>query len=244
MPKSVDRSQQYISHYGWGKRQGFTTVHGLLRALKLAPYEPYKKITWQQIVKEYGLTILFIVVLMFVLTVSIVYVGRANRKFVKSQMELAEHRGNLERQVKARTIEISQVNKTLELDIVAREKVEKTLRQSRAALQGFYEISVVEDEDQTAKLAKMIQLTRRHFQMQAEFLFKISRLSDIDKFDICTADGNISMQEEVLNCLMESGENDPFSESDSIQSCCSNRVVCHTVSVDGKSHCIICFVGG
>lgn len=243
MPKSVDRSQQYISHYGWGKRQDFTTVHGLLRALKLAPYEPAKKITWQQIVKEYGLTILFIVMLMFVLTVSIVYVGRANRKFVKSQMELAEHRDNLERQVEARTIEISQVNKALELDIVAREKVEKTLRRSRAALQGFYEISVAEDEDQTEKLAKLIQLTRRHFQMQAAFLFKISRLNDIDKFEICTADGNISLQEEVLNCLMESAEIDPFSESDSIQSCCSNRVVCHTVAVDGKSHCILCFVG-
>lgn len=242
MPKSLDKSKQYISHYGWGKRQDFTTVHGLLRALKLAPYEPAKKITWQQLVREYGVTILFVVVLLFVLAIAIIYVGRANRKFAKSQLELAEHRDNLEKQVEARTIEISQVNRALEMDIVAREKVEKTLRRSRTALQGFYEISVGTDS-QPEKLAKLVQLARRHFAMQAGFLFKISSLSQVNEFEVCTADGQVSLQGEVLNCLTANMELDLFSKSDSVQSCCSNRIICHSVIVEGKSHCVLCLIG-
>ena len=120
----------------------WTTVHGLLRALELPPYDPNKRISLRQLIKEYGIEISLLVALLIVSLIATVRVSRINRQLALSQAELANHRDNLEQEVAERTQELSQVNHALEEDIEAREKVEATLRRSRTALQGFYEISV------------------------------------------------------------------------------------------------------
>jgi len=145
MPKQNQSTAEqggYVSNYGWTHAEDFTTVHVLLRAFELAPYDPSKQISLRQLLREYGTSIGLVLALLVVMMLATAYVGRANRKLALSQAELARHRDNLEQKVTKRTHELSKVNLALEQDILAREKVAATLRRSRTALQGFYEISV------------------------------------------------------------------------------------------------------
>ncbi|NPA71599.1 MAG: sensor histidine kinase [Gammaproteobacteria bacterium] len=172
MPKSP-LELPYQSHYGWHFPADLDTVRGLLRALKLPPYTPHK-ISLMALWEEYAFEASTVLVLILVLTLSIAHVSRVNRKLALSKQELAKHRNNLGQEVIQQTQELSLVNQILEEDIRAREAVEATLRRSREALQGFYEISIDYHASYTEKVDKLIKLACIHFQMDATFLYNIS----------------------------------------------------------------------
>jgi len=243
MPKKqgVD-ANHYEAHYGWTFPEDLTTVHGLLRALELAPYEPSEGITFQQLIKQYGIEIGLILALLSVLMVATLFVSRTNRKLAQSQSELARHRDNLEQEVAERTQELSQVNHALEKDIKARETVEATLRRSRTALQGFYEITINRDQTQPQKLQQLIQLARQHFTMDAAFLFNITK-NEQNPVVLCTSDGDKSYEANIINCLQTNQLNIHHGNLDAIHSSCSDRLLCHLINVHSLPHCLLCFIG-
>ncbi len=242
MPKSTAPGT-YNPHYGWTRAEDFTTVHGLLRALKLPPYEPSKQISLKAILQEHGLAVGLIVVLILMLSAFSARMSRINRKLAVSQSELAKHRDNLEKEVADRTVELSQVNQALEQDIEAREKVEDTLRRSRAALQGVYEISVDTRLPQSEKLLRLIQLARRHFRMDAAFLYKLPD-GPHPALSLCVSDGDIPEESKLKQCLES---HLPEFKSQAIlqfsDTPCAGQVITFTVQVNGQPHCVLVFVG-
>lgn len=243
MPKKpVEDSSQFEAHFGWTFPEDLTTVHGLLRALKLAPYEPSKGITLQQLAKQYGIEIGLLFALLLVSMIATVYVSRINRKLAQSQADLAQHRDNLEQEVTERTQELSLVNHALEDDIEAREKVEAILRRSRTALQGFYEITVSNEQTQPDKLHQLVRLARQHFEMESAFLFNIQS-DEQDTFDLCTVDGDEHYKDTIIECLQAKQGDIRQSDLDSIHATCSERLLCHLITVNSQPHCLLCFIG-
>lgn len=243
MPKQKElQKEDYVPHYGWTFPEDMTTVHGLLRALQLPPYKPGNEITLRQLVKEYGIEISLLFALLLVSLIATVFVTRINRQLAVSQAELANHRDNLEQEVAERTHELSQVNQALEEDIEAREKVEATLRRSRSALQGFYEISVNAQQTQPEKLKELIGLARQHFEMDAAFLFNI-QADEQESFRLCTLDGDDHYQSDILHCLQNNQQAIRDGDLSSIHATCSDRLLCYTIVVDSQPHCLLCFIG-
>lgn len=242
MPKSHINSA-YNPHYGWTRAEDFTTVHGLLRALKLPPYDPKKQISLKEILQEHGFAVALILILILMLVSFSARMSHINRKLAISQTELAKHRDNLEKEVAERTVELSQVNQILEQDIQAREAAEATLRRSRSALQGVYEISVDCDLSQSEKLFRLIQLARQHFRMDAAFLYKLPTQTH-EALSLCVADGDIPEESQLKDCL-EKHLSDFNDESILMLSktICLDQVKTFTIQVNGQPHCVLVFVG-
>jgi C4-dicarboxylate-specific signal transduction histidine kinase len=246
MPKH-ESTLDYDPFYGWTQAADLTTVNGLLQALKLPPYAPSKEVSLKQILKEHESVTLLVLTFMLVLTFFTVRLSRVNRKLAASQSELAKHRDNLEQEVIERTKELSSVNKALEQDIIARETIEETLRRSRSALQGFYEITVNPELTQHEKLAALIKLARDHFAMDAAFLYKIppqDAESNRQQLDLCVADGNTEMEDDILANLPQHFDKNESGEIKCVKNEQDNKCyISLYVMVENTPHCLLAFVG-
>ncbi|WP_321323178.1 sensor histidine kinase [Thiomicrorhabdus sp.] len=245
MPKSTS-SQDYISHYGWTKPGDLTTVKGLLRALKLPPYSPENKINLKTLLHEYAVEISLILALILVLILSITRVSHINRKLAQSQLELDQHKNNLEQEVIERTQELSRVNRELEEDIKARESVEATLRRSRQALQSFYEISVNYSSSYAKKVDQLMVLARIHFQMDATFLYKVETPSKDNPMGLTlqSFDGDRHYEKEALNCLQKidyQANNNQIQTYENTQ--CNKRLQSIMINIDGPSNRLLLLIG-
>ncbi|MDX1796510.1 MAG: PhnD/SsuA/transferrin family substrate-binding protein [Hydrogenovibrio sp.] len=246
MPKHSS-NLSFDAHYGWTQPADLDTVNGLLQALKLPPYEPSKEASLTQILQEHESVALLILTFILVLTVFTIRLSHVNRKLAASQSELAKHRDNLEQQVIERTKELSSVNRALEQDIQAREAIEETLRRSRSALQGFYEITVNPELSQHEKLTELIKLARNHFGMDAAFLYKIppSELgADQQHFALCVADGDSSMEADFLANVPIQFDKNESGEIKCVKNERDNKCyISLYVMVENTPHCLLAFVG-
>lgn len=247
MPKAITE-KTYEPHFGWADPTGLATVNGLLSALKLPPYEPSVKISVKRLITEYGLVIGLIIALFFVLALSILRFSHINKKLQSSQNELAKHRDNLEQKVKKRTQELSHVNQKLEEDIKARESVESTLRRSRSALQGFYEISIASNYSHSDKLDQLLSLARIHFQMDATFLYKIEnshRQPEIaSTWTLQSFDGDSTYEKEVVRCIQTNLLNPIYEQIQTYENTqCNKRLHSLMIKVDKQPHRILVFMG-
>ncbi|GAB6070198.1 hypothetical protein JCM30760_12950 [Thiomicrorhabdus hydrogeniphila] len=245
MPKSTS-TKSYISHNGWGQPADLSTVKGLLRALKLPPYSPSNKINLKTLLHEYAVEISLIMALIIVLILSVTRVSHINRKLAQSQLELDQHKNNLEQEVIERTQELSRVNRELEEDIKARESVEATLRRSRQALQSFYEISVNYNSSYAKKVDQLMVLARIHFQMDATFLYKVETPSKSNPIGLIlqSFDGDRSYEKEALNCLKKinyQSNNYQIQTYENTQ--CNKRLQSIMINIDGRSNRLLLLIG-
>jgi len=245
MPKSTS-SQDYISHYGWTKPGDLTTVKGLLRALKQPPYSPENKINLKTFLHEYAFETSLILALILVLILAITRVSHINRKLAQYQLELDQHKNNLEQEVVERTQELSRVNRELEVDIKARESIEATLRRSRQALQNFYEISVNYSSSYAKKVDQLMVLARIHFQMDATFLFKVETPSKDNPMGLIlqSFDGDRHYEKEALNCLQKidyQSNNNQIQTYENTQ--CNKRLQSIMINIDGPSNRLLLLIG-
>jgi len=244
MPKP-DSKVDFIPAYGWTEAQDLTTVHGLLRALKLPPYSPMDKVSLKAIIHEHGMAVGLINALILILMIFSVRMRQVNRKLAVSQSELANHRDNLEKEVQQRTAELIQLNSMLEEDIKARQKVENTLRRSQNALQGFYQILVNPSSGYLDKLHQLMALAKKHFKMEAVFLYQIeseeAETLNNQTLTITAFEGDYQLHTQIRQCLQEN-----YLSSD-IQSyknpACDKRMLSLPVNVNGKLHSILTLVG-
>lgn len=244
MPKH-ESNLSFDAHYGWTQPADLTTVNGLLQALKLPPYTPTKEVSLKQILQEHGSIALLVLTFILVLTIFIIRLSHVNRKLETSQSELAKNRDNLEQQVIERTKELSSVNNTLEQDILAREAIEETLRRSRSALQGFYEISVNPELTQHEKLTDLIKLARNHFGMEAAFLYKIPPSeAEQQHLNLCVADGATFMEEDILANIPAHFDKNESGEIKCVKNEQDNKCyISLYVMVENIPHCLLAFVG-
>ncbi len=231
----------YTRYYGWTTAADLTTVHGLLKALQVAPYQPFQEITLKQIVKEYGLSLALLGMLLLVLILVTITVSRINRKLANSQSELARHRDNLEKEVSVRTRELVTLNQLLEKDIVAREQAEGILLRSRNTLQGFYELSANTQASYSESLKSLIQLVQSHFKVKATFLFRI--LDGEPFFEICCFEGEESLQNKVLSYLIAEHENLKQGRFSELAELSKETFLFQQIWVDSNPHCFLCLVG-
>ncbi len=255
MPKAILSStsmsiqqEHYEPHYGWTHPTDLATVSGLLRALKLPPYEPSIKISFNRLIDEYGLVIVLIAVLFITLALSILRFSHINKKLHLSQKELAKHRDNLEEKVKKRTQELSQVNQALEEDIKARESVEFTLRRSRSVLQGFYEISMASNYSHSDKLEQLLSLARIHFQMNSTFLYKVDnphrQLDTPSTWILQSFDGDPSYEKEAVRCIQTNLLNPVYEQIQTYENNqCNKRLHSLMIKVDNQPHRMLVFIG-
>lgn len=232
MPKHVS-NLSFDSHYGWTRQADLTTVNGLLQALKLPPYAQPKEVSLKQILKEHESVALMVLTFIFVLIFFTVRLSRVNRKLANSQSELAKHKDNLEREVVERTKELSTVN--------------DTLRRSRSALQGFYEISVNPELTQHDKLTGLIKLARNHFGMDAAFLYKIQMgesTGEQQPLNICVADGDTEMEKDIFDNIPRASDKKESGEIRCIKNEKDNKCyISLYVMVENTPHCLLVFIG-
>jgi signal transduction histidine kinase/ABC-type phosphate/phosphonate transport system substrate-binding protein len=246
MPKQTTNST-YIPAYAWTKPADPTTVHGLLRALKLPPYAPVEHLSLKDFLLEnrIGAGSIFILILMLLFFNA--RMRQINRQLAFSQSELAIHRDNLEKEVQQRTQELYTVNAMLEQDIRARRKIENTLRRSQTVLQGFYQILVHPDLDYLKKLHQLMQLAKNHFKMDAVFLYRIQYAhhdGDVQKLALTAHDGDILLQDEITQCLHERYLSSPIHDLQSYyNNVCNKRMIILPVNVNDKLHSLLVFAG-
>lgn len=246
MPKNKS-NLDYIPAYGWAQPQDLTLVHGLLRALKLPPYAPQTRINLQNLLQEHWVAFSSVFTLLIFLIGFSIRMRQVNRQLAVSKDQLATHRDNLTQEVQHQTLELQELNKTLEQDILARQKIEHTLRRSQRALQGFYQILVNSLLSDHQKLVHLMQLARRHFKMESVFLYQIDTpfsATQIPQLSITAYDGNMDLNDTILSCLQSSFFTPEQSEIQSFNSpSCDKKLMSVQIMVNDQLKCILAFGG-
>lgn len=246
LPKQ-NKGTSPIPAYGWTHPQDTTTVHGLLRALKLPPYAPFERQSLKEFLLEHRLGVGFILALMLLLLLFNARMGQVNRKLALSQSELANHRDNLEKQVQQRTQELHTLNSVLEQDILARQKVENTLRRSQSVLQDFYQILIRPGLEYEQKLYHLMLLAKNHFQMDAVFLYQVSGQPDSEEapsLSLTAQNGDPAWQEEIAQCLVENYLTAAIQDFQSYQNnVCNKRMLILQIHIHDELHSLLVFAG-
>ncbi len=131
---------------GWTIPLDYTPVHDVFKSLKIGPYEQIDTVTFEKVIEQYSHYILLVIFTLFALGGVIIYISRTNhnlnvtqdslRKEIETrrqtQSELAQHRD---------TLELADLNKELQEDIIARKTAEASLKKSSHTLQTLHEIT-------------------------------------------------------------------------------------------------------
>ncbi len=225
---------------GWTIPLDYTSVHELLRDLRIGPYRNLGKVTFQDVFREHALVILAVMLALIFLSISIIAAKNANRRLTYTQGQLKEHRRRLKDEVRSQTEELYLVNKSLREDIQQREKAENTVRRSREAIQSFYEIAVDYDRSHDEKLDDLIALGRRHYNMEAGLLYEVVS----DGYSLCIVDGDSHYTKDVALCLKSLPVIDDTVEISPEQGHCNGRgLLAFPVVVHGSACCVLAFVG-
>lgn len=140
---------------GWTIPLDYTPVHDVFKTLKIGPYSESEPVTFETVIKQYRNYIFIVFITLLALSGIIIYISRTNRNLnmtqislrneidsrKKAQAELARHRDTLEQNVVKRTQELADLNRELQLDIVARKSAEASLKKSSHTLQTMHEIT-------------------------------------------------------------------------------------------------------
>lgn len=155
---------------GWTIPLDYSRVHDTFRHLKIGPYTRRGEIDLTGVWKKYDRWIILALFILILLTVTIIYISRINRRLSLSRLalekeieerkqaeeELARHGDMLEETVSQRTLELQSVNLELEKDIQARKQVEETLRSSELTLRKLYEITSATHLDFDQKIKALL----------------------------------------------------------------------------------------
>ena len=143
---------------GWTIPFDYRGVHELFRRLSLPPYLPDAPATgdtYREWALVAGLLLLVCVGVM-------VYTLRTNRELQRSQQALSSHRESLERSVRERTVELSEVNRELQQDIEARIQFEQTLHEGCDILHALYTVSSRDDLNRLQRIQSILDLARQY----------------------------------------------------------------------------------
>jgi len=105
---------QYI---GWSVPLDYSSVHELLKKLKIGPYQTYGEITLANIIPMYWPWFSSILALFMVITLTAAYFIRLNRRLKETSKKLDKNRKELEQRVTQRTIELD--SKVILLDSIS-----------------------------------------------------------------------------------------------------------------------------
>lgn len=225
---------------GWTIPLDYNPVHELMRELRIGPYVYLGQVSWQDVLREYGVVVGLIAALLVVFIVATGWVMRSNRKLAHSQSQLARHRDTLEQEVGRRTRELRRVNVALEHDIAARRRAEASLQRSGKALQQLYEISVEPSLSHEQKLTRLLRLGREHFDMASALLHRVTEHG----LSLCASDGDLSQAEAVAGCLPRfSTEVGPIEIHPPPGASCTHTLLGFPVLVNGERRCLLAFVG-
>lgn len=246
MPKNVS-NLFYTPAYGWALPNDMSLVHSLLLSLNLPPYDLKNHINLRNLLEEHWITFSFALTLLIFLVGFSLRMRQVNRQLATSKDQLAQHRDNLTQEVAHQTLELQELNQTLEQDISARQKIENTLRRSQRALQGFYQILINSQLNDHQKLIQLMQLARHHFQMESVFLYQIDKpfsTTQAAQLSISAFDGDMALNDTILNCLQSSFFTPSQSEIQSFTSpSCDKKLMSVQILVNDQLKCILAFGG-
>jgi C4-dicarboxylate-specific signal transduction histidine kinase len=244
-------SQSETDWIDWTIPLDYSTVHELMRDLRIGPYLPDASITLSDTLKAYANWIITIMAVLIGLVLLSVYVLRVNRRLVDTQHNLQEqiaeridaqnklneHQRFLEQRVAERTASLAELNSALQHS-------EETLRE----LNRIVSVFPVPLEE---KIQALIELGRKHFGFAAASLYSrndngISLLMQsgkkaqdkksglpagigADEFDDMLADDEVTFTERSFP--MDSDENNRADW----KSCVAVKVI-----VEGKPYGFLC----
>jgi len=171
----------------WTIPLDYSTVHELMRELRIGPYLPNDSVSLSKTLKAYVHWIIIILSVLFGLTLLSIYVLRVNRRLVETQHNLKdeiterigaqeklnEHQRFLEQRVAERTASLAELNTALQHS-------EETLRELNRIASEF-------PAPLEKKIAALIELGRKHFGFATASLY--------------------SRNQEGISLLMQSGKN-------------------------------------
>jgi len=91
MPEN-SKAAQAAEISGWTIPLDYHPVHELMKELRVRPYENFGKVTVRSIVTQYWYMIIMILILLFAMSFSLLYIGRINRNLTKFSLLIKHSR--------------------------------------------------------------------------------------------------------------------------------------------------------
>lgn len=120
---------------GWTIPHEYQPVHDCLKALRIAPYQDFGKVTTWEAIRRLWPWFLFGTFLLAIAYLTAIYTLRMNRKLSESRAALAQAHSGLEEQVASRTHDLELANRQLQGEIVERKLSEDALSEERTKLE-------------------------------------------------------------------------------------------------------------
>jgi len=221
---------------GWTIPLDYSSVHQVLRKLKLAPYLP-TSLSMGELWDVYqgwivAMGFLFLVTLLILLRLS-----NTNQQLKSTQLSLHRHQQQLEDTVTRRTDELQTLNHTLKDDVEYRIQSEQSLNDGCETLQALYGISNRQDLDREQRLQSIVDLARHFLGAESALL---SHFKD-RKFELCTASpGNKRIPIPLNSLYAKAAINDSQIRSREQMQDGSRYITC-PVYVAGELHCLLEF---
>lgn len=99
---------------GWTVPRNYQPVHELMRELRVGPYAQLGKVTFEDLLRQYGLWLLLTLLALTLLSVATAYVTRLNLRLRRAEGELIGARDRLAEKVRERTTELEESHRRLE----------------------------------------------------------------------------------------------------------------------------------
>ncbi len=240
---------------GWTVPLDYSSVHRLMKTLKIGPYEVLRQTSFTAVLQRYAGWFVTAAMLLLSLIVLNGYISRTNRKLKhaqsvlrneiserkRSQEALARYRDTLEEQVTNRTEDLKNTNRSLE--------------KSRIALRELVRITSAPDLSHDEKLTRLLDTGREYFDLPVAVLASI----EVGGQRICRISGDAGLVPAcsgpisgkcVSRLLEHKGEplDIPDLEKDTEADCgCRQQgwksYLGAAVMVDGRIHCTLEFAG-
>ena len=203
--QSDSQAAQAGQYFGWTVPLDYSTVHALMRALKVEPYVALGEITVEQIVQKYWVALLLILLLMlFVASYIAVRLRGYNRKLSntvyrlsKTETLLRHHQEHLQQMIDEQTADLIAAKQ--EADIANRAKslflanISHEIRTPMNAILGYAQILLREAElaDAYKKTIRIIASSGNHLLHLIKDILDISKIES-GKMEVLSSDFNLS----------------------------------------------------
>ena len=238
---------------GWTVPLDYSSVHTLMRTLKIGPYISLRETTLKSFINKYKFWIMIAALVIMSLMVMSFYISRTNRKLKENDSilrnEIAER--------KQSEIKLDNYKNTLELRVESRtselEKANKDLQKSQQALHNLVDITSQPNLSHEEKLLQLLENGR------AYYVLPIAILSTLDNRapQTCIISGDRSLVADTIGPLsqqcvqiLEEHQDQPLDIPD-LEKFRKNKIVCgreglksylaSAVFVKGKPSCILEF---
>ncbi len=221
---------------GWTTPLDYTSVHQVLRKLKLDPYLPVS-LSMGEFWDAYQAWIVAMGFLFLLTLLILLRLTNTNQQLKLSESALHRHQQQLEDTVTRRTDELQALNQTLQEDVAYRIQTEQSLNDGCETLQALYGISNRHDLDRAQRLQSILDLVR-HF-LGAEHAL-LTHYKD-QKFELCTASPGNKRIATPLNrpCAEAAIVDSQISSQEALPG--GGRYVACPVFVAGSLHCLLEF---